>query len=106
MADADLGDFDVDAYRSLVTTAEDAGEVRLGPVAERAMSELPDDDVRRVMTVLLDGIVDDTEDVMLQRVLLEFVRDHPLEAPAFDPHDIDRVLDTLGTLDDDGRRAT
>jgi hypothetical protein len=102
VAEADLGtDLDVDAYRSLVATARAAGEVVPGPAVERALQALPDENVQLMTAVLLAQIADEPEDALLQTVLLEFVRDHPLVEPAFDPDDIDRVLATLDALDGD-----
>lgn len=87
-------DFDVDAYRSLVATARQADEVRIGAAAERAVDDLPAD-IGELVSALLDALEDDPRGVMQQRLLLEFLHDHPIEQPAFDPDDVARVLDTL-----------
>jgi hypothetical protein len=39
------------------------------------------------------------ESALIDREILEFLRDHPLDAPQLDPDLIERVLDTLPAAD-------
>ena len=91
-------DFDVAAYRSLVATARRADEVRIGAAAERAVDDLPAN-FGDLVWALLDALEDDPRGVLQQRLLLEFLHEHPIEQPAFDPRDVARVLDTLDAWD-------
>jgi hypothetical protein len=105
VAEAELWDgFDHESYRALVATASDAGELRLGPAGDQAMADLPDD-VRLLATGTLARIVDDPEIALQQAPVLEWVRDHPPEAPALDPAAAGRVLASLDAVDTDDRHT-
>jgi hypothetical protein len=68
------------------------------------MADLPDD-VRLLATGTLARIVDDPEIALQQAPVLEWVRDHPLEAPALDPAAAGRVLASLDAVDTDDRHT-
>ena len=106
VAEVDLAPgIDVDDYRALLAAARAADEVRLGPAAERAVAELPDEGSRAFMRGMLDGIVDDPERALLQPALVEFMLDHPLAQPALDPARVERLADALDRLDAGGTAA-
>jgi hypothetical protein len=96
VAEVDLGTpTAVRAYRSLVAAARVDG-VRPGPAAEQAVRDLPEQ-TGAFTVALLELLADDPAAALRQPMLLEFVRDHPLDGPAFDPRDIDAALAGLDT---------
>lgn len=89
---------DLAPYRALVAAAEDAGEVRLGSGAEQAVDGLAADDQALVRAVLAE-LADDPAAALQRPLLLDFLHDHPVELPAFDPDDVETTLETFAGLD-------
>jgi hypothetical protein len=91
-------DVDLTPYRSLVSAAEHAGEVRLGPEAERALDDLPVAQ-QAVVRAELAELADDAGAALQHPSLLDFLHHHPVEVPAFDPDDVEATLDMLAGHD-------
>jgi hypothetical protein len=84
-------DFPTAAYRSLVAEARSTDAVVLGPDASAALDAAGDQATRAAFARLLDGLVDDPAEALRAPAILDFVIDHPLTAPAFDPADLRRL---------------
>jgi hypothetical protein len=92
VAEVDLpGEFPTDAYRALVAEARATDAVVLGPEATAALDAVGDEGARAGFTRLLDGLVDDPAEALTAPAILDFVIDHPLEAPAFDAAQLRRL---------------
>ncbi len=92
VAEVDLpGDFPTDSYRALVAEARSTDAVVLGPDAQAAIDAVGDEGTRATVAGLLDALVDDPTEALLAPAILDFVIDHPLATPAFDPHDLRAV---------------
>ena len=86
VAEVDLpGGFPTAAYRALVAEARSTEAVVLGPDAGAALDAAGDDAAQEAFTRLLDAVVDDPAEALMAPAILDFVIDHPLAAPAFDP---------------------
>ncbi len=87
-------DMDLAAYRALVTQVQVGGPVVLGSDAEAAMAAM-DEPYRSIYRAVLRDLKTKAGDVLMDRPLLELLRDHPLESPAIDPAMLRRQLDGL-----------
>jgi hypothetical protein len=85
------GAFPTDAYRALVAEARSTDAVVLGPDATAALDAVGDEGGRAAVTRLLDALVEDPTEALMAPAILDFVIDHPLAAPAFDPDQLREV---------------
>lgn len=100
--------FDADAYRELVAAARAHDEVVLTPETERFLADLVGDDEvgAEIVDTFLREIVENPRRAFLNPAILEFVRDHPLEQPAFDPETVQRVIDGVALFEERGTQIT
>jgi hypothetical protein len=77
-----------------VTQVQNGGPVVLGPDAEAALAAM-DDPAQLIFRTALRDLGTNAGQGLMQRPLLEFLRDHPLESPTFDPEMLRRHLDGL-----------
>lgn len=98
--------FDTDAYAELVELARAHDEVVPTPETERHLEQLTggDEDLEAFVDLLLEEIVENPRRAFVNLTILEFVRDHPLEQPAFDPEIVQRVIDGLAAFEEGGSR--
>ena len=93
LADIDVQPgFDATTYRKLLAQAR-SGEVRVGRAAERAIEQVSDDRIRFMLAFGLGKLRNDPART-LNRAVLEFLRDHPIESPQLDQKLIERTLET------------
>jgi hypothetical protein len=99
IAEASLIDgLDLEAYRELASAARDADELRVGAAAEQYLAGV-DAASRGFALQALQAVVDDPETALLQRDVLEWVREYPPDEPALDPETAQRLLDSLEVVD-------
>lgn len=98
IAEVNPAPFDEEAFDELVDEVRDGGEVEVSAEGERALDGMAG---RRgeLFSVSLAFLPSNAETSLLDRDVLEFLRDHPLDNPRLDPDLVDRVLDTLPTAD-------
>jgi hypothetical protein len=87
-------DLDLGAYRALVAQVRVGGDVRLGADAEAAI-EAMDDRVGLIYLTALTNLKTNAGSALIERAIVEFLRDHPLESPELDPAMVRRHLDGL-----------
>jgi hypothetical protein len=112
--------FDDEAYDRLRDQAGADDEVRFGPEVEDALRAVPDDILTRIesrgpdmsfedmaeastpgtgaavaMAMLLSALPDDPSTRLLNRDVLDFLVDHPIERPRLDPSLLRRLRDSL-----------
>ncbi len=100
VAEVDLApgqQIDLTSLEALIAQAESADEVRLGPEMEQALAALSPE-LELLLTTALEDLIDDPRALLLNPLVLEQLRDHPLEHPSLDPRLASQVLDSL----DDG----
>jgi hypothetical protein len=98
--------FDAEAFAELVATATAHDEAVPTPETERFLQELSagDPELEAFTDAVLAYIVEHPRRALSDPVILAFLRDHPLEQPAFDPETVQRVIDGLAAFDDHGAR--
>jgi hypothetical protein len=86
--------FDREAFDELVDQATTRETVEIGADGQRAIERMSSDrsELFRASLFFLPAHADEA---LVDRETLEFLRDHPLDAPRLDPDLIDRVLDSL-----------
>jgi hypothetical protein len=80
-------------YDALVRQAEAADTVRLGDDMEAALAEFGSPGV--ALREALSGLPDHARNLLRDRLVLEALRDHPLEEPRLDATRLDRVVRSL-----------
>jgi hypothetical protein len=97
-ADVDSGDgggLDVDAYQSLVATAQAAGEVRPSDDLARYIEDL-DPEMQLFADAVLDSLIDNPGTALMNPDVLDLLSQYPVLEPAFDPDDLVRTAESLG----------
>jgi hypothetical protein len=86
--------FDREAFDELVDQATTGETVEISADGQRAIDGMSSDR-SALFQASLSFLPAHAEEALIDRETLEFLRDHPLDAPRLDPDLVDRVLDSL-----------
>lgn len=101
IAEAHGAAFDDAAYDELAAALVGGDPVQLTPEGEQALNELPKrkgEVFALLLAQLPDMTPDDAVTMLTNKILLEYLRDHPPASPELDPETIDRVIDSLPVI--------
>ncbi|HEV7759517.1 MAG TPA: hypothetical protein VGO78_11030, partial [Acidimicrobiales bacterium] len=86
--------FDQEALDELVDQATTGETVEISTDAQRAIDRMSSDR-SELFRASLSFLPAHADEALIDRETLEFLHDHPLDAPRLDPDLVDRVLDSL-----------